>query len=118
MSRLHRQGHGRCRDVALGAKMLAITHLSLRRGGKAILTAAAIVLSAGNARAADREDLRLCQDSTDHPRMIAACTNLAQDARLPPDMRSMALLKRGFGNFGLDHLDAAEADFSEAIRLN
>jgi tetratricopeptide (TPR) repeat protein len=98
--------------------MLAISTRSLRRGCKAILAAATIVLSAGNARAADQQDLKNCQDSADLPRMIAACTNLAQDARLPPDARSMALLKRGFGNFALDHLDAAEADFSEAIRLN
>jgi tetratricopeptide (TPR) repeat protein len=104
-------------DVVLGARMLAISTLSLRRGCKAILTAAAIVLSAGNARAASQEDLANCQDSSDLPRMITACTNLAQDARMPPDMRSMALLKRGFGNFALDHLDAAEGDFSEAIRL-
>jgi lipoprotein NlpI len=92
---------------------------SLRRAGKALLAAAAaIALAAANAGAADQQDLITCQDSVDMPRMIAACTNLVQDSRLPPDARSMALLKRGFGNFALDHLDAAQADFTEAIRLN
>jgi tetratricopeptide (TPR) repeat protein len=50
--------------------------------------------------------------------MIAACTNLSQNAGLPSGLRSMALLKRGFGNFALDKIDAAQADFSEAIKLN
>ena len=30
----------------------------------------------------------------------------------------MALLKHGFGNFALGNMDAAEADFTEAVRLN
>jgi tetratricopeptide (TPR) repeat protein len=59
-----------------------------------------------------------CQDSADVPRMIAACTSLSQDARLPAGARSMAMLKRGFGNFALGNMDAAQADFSEAIKLN
>lgn len=98
--------------------MSATSIPSLRRGGKAILAAAFVVLSAADAGAVDPQDLRICQDSTDIPRMMAACTNLSQDAGLPPGLRSMALLKRGFGNFALDNFDAAQADFSEAIRLN
>ncbi len=50
--------------------------------------------------------------------MIAACTRLMEDTGLPAGLRSMASLKRGFGNFALDNIDAAQADFSEAIRLN
>jgi tetratricopeptide (TPR) repeat protein len=98
--------------------MFATSTSGLRRGCKAVLAAAFIVFVAGKASAANRQDLENCQDSNDLPRMIAACTNLSQDARLPPDVRSMAMLKRGFGNFALGDLDAAEADFSEAIRLN
>lgn len=82
------------------------------------MLAALIALSTGAVSAANRQDLEICQDSNDVPRMIAACTNLSEDARLPSDARSMALLKRGFGNFALGKIDAAAADFSEAIRLN
>ena len=89
-----------------------------RRVSTAILAAAAIALSVTAAFAADRQDLANCEDNSDVPRMIAACTNLAQDTRLPADMRSMALLKRGFGNFALGKMDAAEADLSEAVTLN
>jgi len=78
----------------------------------------AIVLSAADAFAVNPQDMKDCESNADVPRMIAACTNLAQDAGLPPGLRSMALLKRGFGNFALGHMDAAEADFSEAIKLN
>jgi tetratricopeptide (TPR) repeat protein len=101
-----------------GKRMFATSNLSLRQGCQAILAAALIVLSAAHASAATRQDLQDCEGSDDVPRMIAACTSLSQDMRLPADARSMALLKRGFGNFALDHLDAAQADFSEAIRLN
>jgi tetratricopeptide (TPR) repeat protein len=92
--------------------------LRLRLSCGAIIAAASIVLSAADAFAVDPQDLKDCQDSADLPRMIAACTNLAQDVGLPPGARSMALLKRGFGNFALDNIDAAQADFSEAVRLN
>ncbi len=98
--------------------MFAISGLSLRRGCQAILAAALIALSTAHALAATPQDLEDCENSDDLPRMIAACTSLSQDLRLPADARSMALLKRGFGNFALNNLDAAQADFSEAIRLN
>ncbi|MBR0851401.1 tetratricopeptide repeat protein [Bradyrhizobium diazoefficiens] len=98
--------------------MSATSNRSLRRGCKAILATAAIVLSTATASAATMQDLNDCQGSADIPRMIAACSSVAQDARLPADARSMALLKRGFGNYALDKMDAAQADFSEAIRLN
>ena len=98
--------------------MSANSTLHLRRGCGAIIAAGSLVLAAANAFAVDPQDLRDCQDSTDLPRMIGACTGVAQDAGLPAGTRSMALLKRGFGNFALDKLDAAQADFSEAIRLN
>jgi tetratricopeptide (TPR) repeat protein len=98
--------------------MFATSTRSLRRGCKAILTAASIILSVADASAVDPQDLKNCQDSADLPRMIAACTNLSQEAGLPPGARSMALLKRGFGNYALGNIDAAQADFSEAIRLN
>ncbi|SEN61153.1 tetratricopeptide repeat protein [Bradyrhizobium sp. OK095] len=98
--------------------MLAGSIPSLNRVCKAILVAASVVLSAADAFAADPQDLRDCQDSADIQRMIAACTRLSQDAALPPGARSMTLLKRGFGYFALDKFDAAQADFSEAIRLN
>lgn len=91
---------------------------SLRRGGKAILAAASIVLFMVDAFALDPRDLNDCQDSLEVPRMMAACTRLSQDAALPAGARSMALLKRGFGNFALGQIDAAQADFAEAIRLN
>jgi tetratricopeptide (TPR) repeat protein len=90
----------------------------LRRACMAIVAAAPILVSAIDAFAVDRRDLNDCESSADVPRMIAACTNLAQDAGFPPAMRSMALLKRGFGNFALGNLDSAEADFSEAVKLN
>jgi len=89
-----------------------------RRGCKVVLAAALVVFAAGDASAVDPQDLKICQDSDDLPRMIAACTNLSQDTGLPPGLRSMASLKRGFGNFALGHIDTAEADFFEAIRLN
>jgi tetratricopeptide (TPR) repeat protein len=101
-----------------GVRMFATSTPGLRRGCKAILAAAFIVLSAMDASALDPRDVKDCEESADLPRMIAACTNFSQDARLPPGMRSMALLKRGFGNFALGNIDAAQADFSEAIRLN
>jgi tetratricopeptide (TPR) repeat protein len=110
--------HLKLKLVTLGTKMFATSTLSLHRGCKAILAAASIVLSAADASAAGPQDLTNCEDNTNIPRMIAACTNLAQDTRLPPDTRSMALLKRGFGNYALDNIDAAQADFSEAIKLN
>jgi tetratricopeptide (TPR) repeat protein len=98
--------------------MFANSTLRLRHIRGAIITAAFIVLSATNALAVDPQDLKDCQDSADIPRMITACSTLAQDTALTPGARSMALLKRGFGNFALDHIDAAQADFSEAIKLN
>lgn len=85
---------------------------------RAILTTASIIFAAADVSAASQQDLEICQDSADVPIMIKARTNLAQDARLPPGARSMALLKRGFGNFALGNIDAAEVDFSDAIRLN
>src|SRR5215813_771663 len=101
-----------------GATMFATSTPRCRLGYAAIIAAASIVFSTGGVSAASVQDLEICQSSTDAALMIAACTNLSQDARLPPDARSIALLKRGFGNFALGKLDAAEADFSEAIRLN
>jgi tetratricopeptide (TPR) repeat protein len=98
--------------------MLAISISGLHRICTAILAAASIVLTAAGAAAVDRRDLKDCESSDDVPRMIAACTNLSQDADLPPGLRSMALLKRGFGNFALGNMDAAQTDFSDAIRLN
>ena len=98
--------------------MFATSTPGLRRTRTAFLVVAAIVLSAADAFAINHQDMMDCESSADVPRMIAACTSLAQDAGLPPGMRSMALLKRGFGNFALGKMDAAEADFSEAIRLN
>jgi tetratricopeptide (TPR) repeat protein len=50
--------------------------------------------------------------------MIQACTAIVEEMRIPAKMRSMALLKRGFGNFALDRLDAALADFGSAIELD
>lgn len=99
-------------------RMFSRSSLSLRRGGRAVLAAASIVLSTVGASALDPRDLSDCQDSLEVPRMMAACTRLAQDAALPAGARSMALLKRGFGNFALGNLDAAQADFSEAVSLN
>lgn len=98
--------------------MFATSAPSVHRAGTAILAAATIVLSAADAFAVNPQDMKDCESSADVPRMIAACTNLAQDAGLPPGLRSMALLKRGFGNFALGQMDAAEADFSEAVKLN
>lgn len=98
--------------------MFATSTPGLRYGCKAILAAAFIVLSAAHAAALDPQDVKDCEGSADLPRMMAACTNLSQNAALPPGLRSMALLKRGFGNFALGNIDAAQADFSEAIRLN
>lgn len=97
--------------------MSAISHGRLRIGCRAALIAL-IVASAASAFAATPQDLSECQDSTDVPRMMAACSSLSQDARLPPDARSMALLKHGFGNYALGNMDAAQADFTEAVRLN
>jgi tetratricopeptide (TPR) repeat protein len=76
-----------------------------------------IVLS-GSALALGPKDIQDCQSSPDAPRMVQACTAIAEEKRIPADMRSMALLKRGFGNFALDRLDAALADFRAAIELN
>lgn len=101
-----------------GREIRKTSTIGLFRGCKAILAAAFVVLSAADASALDPQDLKNCEDSDDVPRMMAACTRLAQDTGLPADLRSMALLKRGFGNFALDHMDAAEADYSEAVRLN
>jgi tetratricopeptide (TPR) repeat protein len=75
------------------------------------------VLSSG-ALALDRKDFQDCEGSSDVPRMIQACTAIAEEQRIPAEARSMALLKRGFGNFALDKLDAALADFGAAIELN
>jgi tetratricopeptide (TPR) repeat protein len=75
------------------------------------------MLSCG-ALALDRKDLQDCESSSDVPRMIQACTAIAEEKRMPAEARSMALLKRGFGNFALDKLDAAAADFGAAIQLN
>lgn len=98
--------------------MFATSALSLRRLCKVILAAASVFFFTGDAFAIDPQDLKNCQNDADLPRMIAACTNLSQDTALPLGMRSMASLKRGFGNFALGNIDAAEADFSQAIRLN
>jgi tetratricopeptide (TPR) repeat protein len=99
--------------------MAVISTPRLRRVWQAALAATCIiVLSVARVSAAVPQDLADCESSDDVPRMIAACTSLAQDMRLPADARSMALLKRGFGNFALNNIDAAQADFSEAIRLN
>jgi tetratricopeptide (TPR) repeat protein len=90
------------------------------RGRISILAGAlslGILLCAG-AFALDRKDLQDCEASPDVPRMIEACTAIADEKRLPAGMRSMALLKRGFGNFALDKLDAAAADFSAAVELD
>lgn len=98
--------------------MFAGSISNLYRARKAMLAAAFVVLAAAEAFAADPHDLRDCEDSVDVQRMIAACTRLSQDVALPAGARSMTLLKRGFGYFALDKFDAAQADFSEAIRLN
>jgi tetratricopeptide (TPR) repeat protein len=98
--------------------MSAASNQRSRRGCKAVLVTAAIVLSTTGAFAATMQDLNDCEDNADVPRMVAACSNVAQDMRLPPDVRSMALLKRGFGNYALGNFDAAKADLSEAIRLD
>jgi tetratricopeptide (TPR) repeat protein len=50
--------------------------------------------------------------------MIQACTAIAEEKRVPAEARSMALLKRGFGNFALDKMDAAISDLRAAIELN
>jgi tetratricopeptide (TPR) repeat protein len=71
-----------------------------------------------SALALDRKDFDDCEGSSDVPRMIKACTAIADDQRVPAGARSMALLKRGFGNFALDDMDAAIADFNAAIALN
>ena len=97
--------------------MSAMSNQGLRIRCRAALIVS-IVVSAVSAFAATPQDLNDCQDSTDVPRMMAACSSLSQDARLPAGARSMALLKRGFGNFALGNMDAAQADFTEAVRLN
>jgi tetratricopeptide (TPR) repeat protein len=74
-------------------------------------------LFAGHAAAFDRQDIADCDDDSNVPRMIEACTNLSLETRLPPKMRSMSLLKRGFGNFALNNFEGARADFSDAIEL-
>ncbi|XUJ35947.1 hypothetical protein ACQ5SK_12040 [Bradyrhizobium japonicum] len=103
--------------VVQGGEMSAMSNQGLRIRCRAALIVS-IVVSAVSAFAATPQDLNDCQDSTDVPRMMAACSSLSQDARLPAGARSMALLKRGFGNFALGNMDAAQADFTEAVRLN
>ena len=76
------------------------------------------LLSSGHALALDQKDFQDCESSSDVPRMIEACTAIAEEKRISAGARSMALLKRGFGNFALDKMDAALADFREAIALN
>lgn len=98
--------------------MFRLSNRGLRIGCRAALIVTIAVASAASALAATQQDLNDCQDSDDIPRMMAACSSLSQDARLPPGARSMALLKHGFGNFALGNMDAAQADFTEAIRLN
>lgn len=87
-----------------------------RRLGACI--ALAITCLGGGALAQTRSDFETCQSSTDVPQMIAACTAIVDATRLPEQIRSMALLKRGFGNFALGKLDAARADYSAAIELD
>ncbi|UGX92324.1 tetratricopeptide repeat protein [Bradyrhizobium barranii subsp. barranii] len=103
--------------VVQGGEMSAKSNQGLRIGCRAALIIS-IVVSAASALAATPQDLNDCQDNSDVPRMMAACGSLSQDARLPPGARSMALLKHGFGNFALGNMDAAQADFTEAVRLN
>lgn len=87
-----------------------------RRLGAAVAVAVACLGSA--ALAQSRSDFETCESSADVPRMIAACTVVADSTRLPGQIRSMALLKRGFGNFALGKLDAARADYSAATELD
>lgn len=80
--------------------------------------ALAITHLGGDALAQTRSDFETCQNSADVPQMIAACTIIADSTQLPGQIRSMAFLKRGFGNFALGKLDAARADYNAATQLD
>lgn len=96
-----------------------------RRGRGLVLAAAAAtaailasgLLSSGTL-ALDRKDLDDCQSSADVARMIQACTAIAEEKRIPAQVRSNALVKRGFGHFVRRALDDALTDFRAAVDLD
>jgi tetratricopeptide (TPR) repeat protein len=90
----------------------------MRQSAKVVCAAVIALTMTHRGWALGPQDLKDCENSADVSRMIAACTLLAAEERLPPGLRSMALLKRGFGNFALDKIDAAAADFAAAIKLD
>jgi tetratricopeptide (TPR) repeat protein len=66
---------------------------------------------------ASRHDHEDC-DSDDYARIIAGCTQIAQDPKEGPKMRAIALVGRGLAHQDRHELDSAIADFTQALQLN
>jgi tetratricopeptide (TPR) repeat protein len=80
------------------------------------------IVAPGTARAAAddiSERLGDCQDDEiDNDERALICTRIIDDAGLPEDLRSEALVNRGIVYLEEDRLDLAMADFEQAIAFN
>jgi tetratricopeptide (TPR) repeat protein len=80
------------------------------------------IVAPGTARAAAddiSERLGDCQDDEiDNDDRALICTRIVDDAGLPEDLRSEALVNRGIVYLEEDRLDLAMADFEQAIAFN
>jgi tetratricopeptide (TPR) repeat protein len=85
------------------------------------LLAGVVVPPEGARAAADDifERLGDCQDDEiDNDERVQICTRIIDDASLPEDLRSEALVNRGIVHLEEDRLDPAKADFERAIAFN
>jgi tetratricopeptide (TPR) repeat protein len=89
-----------------------------RRTWPAVVAAAVVSLAAGSALSLEKQDVLDCEDISDVNRMIKGCTNVIEEPQVPAQLRSMILVRRGFGYLTLHKIDAAISDFSEAVKLD
>lgn len=75
-------------------------------------------LSTGGALSLEKQDVLDCEDIADVNRMIQGCSRVADEKQVPDQLRSMILVRRGFGYLTLHQVDAAVADFRQAVTLD
>ncbi len=89
-----------------------------RRTWPALVAAAIMSLAGSSALSLEKQDVLDCEDIADVNRMIRGCTKVAEEPQVPAQLRSMILVRRGFGYLTLHKIDAAISDFSEAVKLD
>src|ERR1700724_3590462 len=77
-----------------------------------------IMALANVALAATQQDYADCQQGSDIDRSIAACSRIVSDLTISANDRAVMHIRRGYGYFIKNNLDAAIADYTEAIRLD